>query len=86
LSVHRLDRRGGGAVRAVQSEREREPVPAPWPAPAGLGDSDYESSTAGLGAEFLLVSTNSLPVALAPGEWYLAVSNQEVTAVDYSCA
>jgi hypothetical protein len=45
-----------------------QPVPS-------LGLFDYISANGGVSNELILVLTNSLPVPLTPGGWYLAVSN-----------
>ncbi|MBN2505301.1 MAG: hypothetical protein JXQ71_01265, partial [Verrucomicrobia bacterium] len=64
----------------------------PFPQP---GHFDFRSAAPGTGDEYVLVVTNTLPVALAPGDWYLgvtrgglAVSNltYAVLATEYSSA
>ena len=48
-----------------------------------LGTADYLSANPGTNDELILVFTNSLPVALAAGDWYLSVSNASGGAVTY---
>jgi hypothetical protein len=43
----------------------------------------YESANDGTTSEFIGVATNSTPVPLSPGEWFLAVVNREPNAVLY---
>ena len=45
---------------------------------------DYGSFNFGLNDEQILVLTNSSPVALRPGVWYLGVFNTTVSAVNYT--
>ena len=45
---------------------------------------DYASIQTGTTAEQVVVTTNSFPVKLSPGVWYLAVYNVDTNAVDYS--
>jgi len=49
-----------------------------------LFDNDYYSINPGLNDESIVVFTNSSPVALRPGVWYLGVLNGSVNAVNYS--
>lgn len=43
----------------------------------------YASTNGGATNEFLCVATNSQPVVLAPGAWFITVANRETNAVDY---
>jgi len=45
---------------------------------------DYESTTTFPDSELIIVNTNSLPVKLAPGRWYLGVYNVDTNAVTYT--
>jgi hypothetical protein len=45
---------------------------------------DYISANPGSNNEAIVVSTNSAPVRLTPGRWYLGVFNQDVTNVNYT--
>ncbi|HXG46014.1 MAG TPA: hypothetical protein VNO52_00185, partial [Methylomirabilota bacterium] len=54
-----------------------------FPLPA-LAAFPYASTNAGLANEFIAVTPASAPVALSDGDWYLAVVNREVAAVNYS--
>lgn len=49
-----------------------------------LSDFDYLSAHPGTNAESILVLTNSLPVPLAPGRWYLGVFNVDTVPVNYT--
>jgi hypothetical protein len=53
----------------------------PFPAPFDL---DYGSFNPGTNDENILVFTNSTPVPLSPGEWYLGVFNASSTPVSYT--
>ncbi len=53
------------------------PVPAPW-------DFDYLSDNADDGDELISLSPGSTPVALSPGDWYLAVVNPSANPVAYT--
>ena len=53
----------------------------PFPSLAGF---DYGSFNPGTNDEDILVFTNSTPVALAPGRWYLGVFNEDLTNVTYT--
>lgn len=54
------------------------------PIPGQLaGEHDYASANAGVGNELIVITTNSAPVPLAPGLWYLVVTAQNDAAVDY---
>jgi hypothetical protein len=48
-----------------------------------IGAFDYGSFNLGTNNEQILIFTNSVPVALAPGRWYLGVFNSDVTNVNY---
>jgi subtilisin family serine protease/subtilisin-like proprotein convertase family protein len=66
--------------------RRATPVPDPLPAP-NVGRYDYISQNPGTNIDQIIVTTNSQPVALAPGLWYLGVYNQETNPVTYTiCA
>jgi hypothetical protein len=45
---------------------------------------NYISANPGTNDETILISSNSTPVALAPGRWYLAVYNHDVSPVTYT--
>lgn len=45
---------------------------------------DYGSFNAGTNDEEIIVFTNSTPVALQPGRWYLGVYNTDVVPADYT--
>ncbi len=49
-----------------------------------LSSFDYGSFNPGTNDEDILVFTNSTPVALAPGRWYLGVFNEDLTNVSYT--
>ena len=49
-----------------------------------LASFDYGSFNPGTNDEDILVFTNSTPVALAPGRWYLGVFNADPTNVTYT--
>ena len=49
-----------------------------------LTQSDYGSFNSGLAAENIYVLTNSQPVPLTPGTWYLGVFNRDTNSVNYS--
>jgi subtilisin-like proprotein convertase family protein len=53
-------------------------------APPDLDTFDYASATSGLAPESLVVTTNSTPVPLAPGTWYLGVVNQGFNSATYT--
>ena len=57
----------------------RKGVPLPT-----LGSFDYGSFNPGTTEEAINVFSNSAPVALSPGIWYLAVYNADITNVDYT--
>jgi len=48
------------------------------------GIYDYISNNPGTNNQFLLVLTNSAPVGVSPGDWFLAVVNNSNTAASYS--
>jgi subtilisin-like proprotein convertase family protein len=54
---------------------------APLPTPTG---NDYASANPGADPELILVYTNSTPVPLAPGRWYLEVANADTQPVYYT--
>ncbi|MDB6018821.1 MAG: Peptidase and in kexin sedolisin [Pedosphaera sp.] len=45
---------------------------------------DYFSGNPGTNNEAIVVFTNSVPVVLSPGRWYLGVFNNDVNAVNYT--
>jgi hypothetical protein len=45
---------------------------------------DYAGTNGGGTNEFLFLTTNSMPVALSPGDWYLAVENCGTQSVAYA--
>jgi subtilisin-like proprotein convertase family protein len=49
-----------------------------------LRNFDYGSANVGTNNEIILVGTNSAPIALTPGRWYLGVYNVTSNAVAYS--
>jgi hypothetical protein len=51
--------------------------------PLTATNAPYASTNAGLADEFICVDETSLPVALRPGDWYLAVVNREAVDVDF---
>jgi hypothetical protein len=53
------------------------PIPGPFP------DFDYASETVGSGNESIVLTTNTVPFPLQPGDWYLVVVNREPGPVDY---
>jgi len=56
--------------------RKGLPPPAPY-------DYEYRSVNAGTGEELVNIFTNSSPVRLTPGDWYLAVVNTTTNPVRY---
>ncbi len=58
----------------------REGAPLPDLAP---GDYNYISANPGSNNQAIVVLTNSTPVALAPGQWYLGVFNNDTKTVNY---
>ncbi|PYI83510.1 MAG: hypothetical protein DME26_14870, partial [Verrucomicrobia bacterium] len=50
----------------------------------GPGRFDFFSGNPGTNEEQLIVSNTSTPVALTPGDWYLAVQNSDAAPVTYS--
>ncbi len=50
---------------------------------AGASNAPFASTLAGTNNEFVCVSTRPDPIALEPGDWYVAVVNREATPVDY---
>ncbi len=48
-----------------------------------LGTFDYLSANSGTNNQEIVVTTNSSPVILTPGRWYLGVFNLDVNAVTY---
>lgn len=59
----------------------RKGLPLPTLAP---GDYDYGSFRPGTNNEAILITSNSAPVALSPGVWYLGVFNVDVAPVTYT--
>ena len=57
--------------------RKGPPVPT-------LASYDYQSARPGTAPEAILVLTNSAPVPLSPGLWYLGVFNRSAAAVTYT--
>jgi len=53
----------------------------PFPNP---GSFDYASFNPGTNDEFILVLTNSDPVPLRPGRWYIGVFNADITNLNYT--
>ncbi len=49
----------------------------------GFGDYTYISDYPGSNNQAVVVLSNSTPVALAPGQWYLGVFNNDTNAVKY---
>jgi len=49
-----------------------------------MGNYNYISTNAGTSDELILVLTNSVPVPLTNGYWYLAVSNASGAPVNYT--
>jgi subtilisin family serine protease/subtilisin-like proprotein convertase family protein len=45
---------------------------------------DYASTQPGTATDEIVVTTNSIPVSLSPGVWYLGVYNADTNIVDYS--
>ena len=66
--------------------RRALPVPDALPRP-NAGQYDYISQNPGTNLDEIIVSTNSQPVALSPGVWYLGVFNMDTNPVTYAiCA
>ncbi|HOX03978.1 MAG TPA: S8 family serine peptidase [Candidatus Paceibacterota bacterium] len=57
----------------------RRGLPLPGP-----GLADYAGTNSGAAAEQILVLPDSVPVALAPGLWYLAITNADLQPVAYA--
>ncbi len=57
----------------------RKGLPLPTPA-----NSSLFSTNSGTGAELIVLFTNSTPVPLTPGDWYLSVLNPTSNAVTYA--
>jgi len=57
----------------------RRGVPLP-----DLTSYDYASFNSGVNDEEILIFTNSVPVALSPGRWYLGVFNADIGSVNYT--
>ncbi len=49
-----------------------------------IGDADYESDNPSLNNEWISIVTNSTPVQLTPGNWFLAVTNHFNVPVTYN--
>src|SRR6185503_6674161 len=56
----------------------RAPIPGPQP-----GEYDYASETAVPGNEVIRITTNSSPVRLAPGRWYVLVFEWDSFPAEY---
>jgi subtilisin family serine protease len=54
-----------------------------FPPPPNLGLYDYISDNPGITNELIFVKTNSSPVALLPGDWFVSVFNKESIPVSY---
>jgi len=52
--------------------------------PPGSSNFFYRSINAGTANELITVTTNSTPFPLVPGNWYLAVENNEITPTTYT--
>jgi hypothetical protein len=52
--------------------------------PQTLASFSYASANAGLANELITVATNSLPVPLAPGQWFIAVTNRGFAPANYT--
>jgi hypothetical protein len=52
--------------------------------PPSETDFFYASTNGGTSSERIVVSTNSAPYPLLPGDWYLLVTNRDTNAVDYA--
>ncbi|MBE0540346.1 MAG: S8 family serine peptidase [Verrucomicrobia bacterium] len=52
--------------------------------PPTLTSFDYSSFNAGTNVEEIIVFTDSTPVALRPGRWYLGVFNTDLVPADYT--
>ena len=53
-----------------------------WP-PPDLASFDYRSANAGTSDELIVVFTDSSPVTLAPGDWYLSAANSTASPASY---
>lgn len=49
-----------------------------------LSTYDYRSTSPGNSTDRIQVTTNSFPVPLSPGDWFVGVHNADTNAVDYS--
>ncbi len=49
----------------------------------GLGNAQYSGQTPGVADEMIRLDTNSFPVPVGPGIWYLAVTNKETVPITY---
>jgi hypothetical protein len=54
-------------------------APAPWPT-----NYFYSSTNPGITPDGVTVDTNSAPVPITPGDWFIAVVNNDTNAVTYS--
>jgi hypothetical protein len=52
--------------------------------PSNLLDFSYSSTNTATNEELIIVLTNSAPVPLAPGDWFIAVTNKEIGPVTYT--
>jgi hypothetical protein len=52
--------------------------------PNGLQNFAYSSTAAGTGNELIALAPDSSPLPLAPGEWFIAVTNRDVVPVTYT--
>lgn len=71
----------GGDVDLVVRKAVPGPTPLPRPNP---GSYDYISRNSGTQPENITVTTNSQPMPLAPGVWYLGVYNVGLTPANYT--
>src|SRR5262249_41401423 len=60
----------------------RKALPGPTPLPT-TSVFDYSSANPGLAPDEVIVTTNSVPVSLTPGIWYLGVYNSGTNKVNY---
>jgi subtilisin-like proprotein convertase family protein len=66
-----------GATGDIDLYLRQFPIPGPFP------DYDYASELPGIGNETIVLTTNTSPFPLAPGDWYLAVVNRDAGPVDF---
>lgn len=60
-----------------QGRGTRDPLPT-------MDQFDYSSSETGTNADIIVVTTNSVPVTLGPGPWYIGVVNRDTNQVTYT--